>query len=221
MGLFGKKFKANIQELYTRGDVDGLIKAYERGDADIRDKAGGALYELIPRLQELALPGELAKIVNMDISVLRREAATAIDHIAAKVNILPLWGGEEAVESLIEALKDKDEYTRSCATSALGAIKDKRAVEPLIKHLREDPESHMRWMAARTLGEIKDERAVEPLIRALDDRPEEWGAGLIAPSVLEEMGDKRAVEPLQRLLEQEKDKDMRSVIKAALRKLQK
>ena len=79
----------------------------------------------------------------------------------------------------------------------------------------------MRWMAARTLGEIKDERAVKPLIEALDDRPEELAAGLIAPSVLGEMGDKQAVEPLQRLLKQEKDKDMRSVIKAALRKLQK
>ena len=221
MGLFGKKFKPNIQELYTRGDVNGLIEACERGDAEIKDKAGGALYELIPRLEGLELLGELAKIVNMDISVLRREAATAIRHIAVKVNILPLWGGEEAVESLIEALEDKDEYTRACAASALGAIKDKRAVEPLIKHLREDPEGHMRWMAARTLGEIKDERAVKPLIEALNDRPEEWGAGLIAPSVLGEMGDKQAMEPLQRLLKQEKDKDMRSVIKAALRKLQK
>ena len=221
MGLFGKKFKPNIQELYTRGDVDGLIEAYERGNADIRDKAGDALYELIPRLQELELLGELAKVVNMDISVLRREAAIAIGHIAVEVNILRLRGREEAVESLIKALEDKDEYTRSSATLALGRIKNKRAVEPLIKRLREDPDGHMRWMAADALGEIKDKRAVEPLIDALDDRPEEWGAGMIAPSILEEMGDKRAVEPLQRRLKQEKNKVRRSEIKAALRKLQK
>jgi len=218
MGLFGKKFKPNIQELYTRGDVNGLIEACERGDAEVRDKAGGALYELIPRLEGLELVWELEKILNMDISVLRREAAIAICHIAQKGPFISI---EEVVEPLIEALEDKDEYTRSSATAALGAIKDKRAVGPLIKHLREDPESHMRWVAAQTLGEIKDERAVEPLIDALDDRPEEWGVGLIAPSILGEMGDKRAVEPLQKLLKQEKDKDMRSAIKAALRKLQK
>lgn len=220
MGLFGKKFKPNIQELYEIRDYDGLIEACKRGDANVRDKAGGALYELIPHLEELEFVETLIEILSLDISELRREAAIALEHIAEKhprkKRLI-----EGAVEPLIEALKDKEEYTRACAASTLGVIKDKSAVEPLIKSLREDTDPHMRWMAAQALGEIKDERAVEPLIEALDDRSEGWGAGLLAPSILGEMGDKRALEPLQRLLETEEDKSRRSVIKTAIRKLQK
>jgi HEAT repeat protein len=77
---------------------------------------------------------------------------------------------------LIAALKDKDSSVRSGASSALGSIKDVRAVEPLIAALK-DEDSSVRSGAAGALGSIKDARAVEPLMAALKDENLEIIAG--------------------------------------------
>jgi len=74
-----------------------------------------------------------------------------------------------ALEPLIKALEDEEEYVRSSAAEALGEIGDKRAVEPLIKAL-EDDDKGVLYHAAYALGRIGDERAVEPLIKALGDK---------------------------------------------------
>ena len=52
------------------------------------------------------------------------------------------------------------------ATEALGDIKDKRAVEPIIPELQ-DKDEYMRETAAEALGKLNDSRAVGPLIAAL------------------------------------------------------
>ena len=54
------------------------------------------------------------------------------------------------------------------ATYALGHIKNKRAVKPLINALK-DEDKDIRIFAAISLGRIKDDRAVEPLINAIKD----------------------------------------------------
>ncbi|MFN3699646.1 MAG: HEAT repeat domain-containing protein, partial [Dictyoglomus sp.] len=64
-----------------------------------------------------------------------------------------------------------DEDVRGAAAKALGEIKDKRAVEPLISALK-DEDWYVREAAAYALGEIGDSRAVEPLISALKDKDE-------------------------------------------------
>ena len=103
------------------------------------------------------------------------------------------------VKGLIRALQ----YEKSCsvrrdAAVALGEIKDKRAVEPLISALGDgdrdvreasakalinigrpavdflikaldSDDSNVRKEAVKVLGEIKDERAIEPLSKALKD----------------------------------------------------
>ena len=79
---------------------------------------------------------------------------------------LPIY--PRAVEPLIAALKDENEYVRQAAAEVLGKIGDARAVEPLIAALKDESFS-VRAAAARALGEIKDPRAVEPLIAALKD----------------------------------------------------
>jgi HEAT repeat protein len=87
-------------------------------------------------------------------------------------------GDSRAVEPLIKALGDKDEYVREAATKALGMIADVRAVEPLIEVLWDEdqlvhPSEYVRYYAAEALGNIGDTRAVEPLIKLLkgDDCP--------------------------------------------------
>lgn len=109
--------------------------------------------------------------------------------------------GKDVVEPLIILLKDKSSILmRAEAASALGEIKDSRAVEPLIAALKDGDEG-VRWCAAFALGEIKDSRAVEPLIAVLKDGNKQvrintmWSLG--------EIGDSRAVEPLIAALKDE------------------
>jgi hypothetical protein len=61
------------------------------------------------------------------------------------------------------ALEDSDAAMRRRAVIALGMTKDRRAVEPLIRAMK-DREFVVVMLAARYLGKIGDERAVEPLI---------------------------------------------------------
>jgi hypothetical protein len=85
-----------------------------------------------------------------------------------------------ALEPLIKALGDKDSWGRQIAAKALGKIGDKRAVEPLIKtlkdgniHVRRQPRPPYNYYSCsviQALGDIGDKRAVEPLIKALEDK---------------------------------------------------
>ena len=94
---------------------------------------------------------------------------------------------------------------------ALGAIKDKRAVEPLTALLNDDNEN-IKEKVVEALGAIKDERAVEPLTALLNDDNEN-----IKEKVVEALGaikDERAVEPLIRELKNEKGDIKICIIKA-------
>ncbi|MCK4736590.1 MAG: HEAT repeat domain-containing protein [Methanophagales archaeon] len=73
------------------------------------------------------------------------------------------------VQGLIKALQyKKDRDVRGAAAKALGNIRDKRAVEPLVQALK-DEYLRVRRGVAETLGKIGDKRAVEPLIHAFGD----------------------------------------------------
>jgi len=106
------------------------------------------------------------------------------------------------VGTLIQNLKDKNRNVRSSAASALGDIKDTRAVEPLIAALK-DKNSIVRRLAASALAKIMDTRAVVPLIAALKDKDADVRA--CAAWALGDIKDSRAVEPLIAAL---KDKDL-------------
>jgi len=75
-----------------------------------------------------------------------------------------------AVEPLIEELNyQNSSYFREKVAKALGWIADPRAVESLIKSLK-DKNYEVRERAAEALGRIKDPRAVKPLIKTLKTR---------------------------------------------------
>jgi HEAT repeat protein len=74
--------------------------------------------------------------------------------------------GAVSVGALVPALRDPER--RRVAAGALGAIRDPRAVVPLIDVLSNgDPD--VQPHAARALGEIRDPRALEALVRASGD----------------------------------------------------
>ncbi|MCL4704154.1 HEAT repeat domain-containing protein [bacterium] len=110
--------------------------------------------------------------------------------------------GEEAVDALINALKDSSQWVREHAAEALGKIASTQAVEPLIAVLK-DSERWVRWHAAQALGKIGDPRAVDPLIAALKDS-DEWVRRYTAEA-LGEIADRRAVAPLIAALNDSKE----------------
>ena len=78
--------------------------------------------------------------------------------------------GQPAVEKLIEALKDKDEFVRKQSILALGEIKDPAAVDPLIENLKNE-DWWIRLTSAAALEKIGDPRgrdAVKPLLKDPD-----------------------------------------------------
>jgi len=78
--------------------------------------------------------------------------------------------GVKAVNPLIDRLeKDPNPGVRNAIVSALGDIGDERAVEPLLKCLREDPKINVR-MCGWAIARIGDKKSVTSLIQILKDR---------------------------------------------------
>jgi len=78
--------------------------------------------------------------------------------------------GQPAMETLVKALKDKDENVRKQAVIALGRIQDPAAIDALIEMLQ-DRDWFTRLTAAAALEKIGDERgrdAIKPLLRDPD-----------------------------------------------------
>lgn len=84
---------------------------------------------------------------------------------------LAMIGDLRSVEPIIVALQDKDDvHLREQAASALGVLRDKRAVVKLIAAL-DDESANLRQSAAWALGEIGDVQALQPLsFVALNDQ---------------------------------------------------
>ena len=110
--------------------------------------------------------------------------------------------------TLINALKDRDDYVRFQSAYGLGQLKDQRAVEPLSERLTRPPHPGVREAAVSSLGLIGGERATHILIgqlkierrrtaaeKELQGDPEtanRWDAA----EALGKTGNARAVEPL-------------------------
>jgi len=80
--------------------------------------------------------------------------------------------GDKAVEPLMEVLKTGNGDARQAAAFALGELRDKRAVEPLILAVQTDEVYAVRTAAVTALGQIKDGRAIWVLVATLQMRDE-------------------------------------------------
>lgn len=79
------------------------------------------------------------------------------------------FGDQEAAPTLIQWLKNENEWVRRFSAEALGHIKNRRAVEPLIDALVERKDI---YSYAFALEKLADPRAIEPLLKRLDDENE-------------------------------------------------
>ena len=183
MGIFDRK--PNIEKMRAKGDVNGLIRAFQKyGDENIdplnmSTNPAIALQEII-RICEKRGNTETIWTIYRDVYPCEHKWDKAtLDEEA--ILTLGKMGDKRAVEHLIKIVRKTP--CRS-AVSALGKFKDKRAVEPLIKVLEEIPERGYLGLGSmpfspdtvvdalyvvHALVEIGDERAIGPLKNVLKD----------------------------------------------------
>ena len=175
-------FKPNIGKLKVKKKVNPLIRAlHYKKDCNVRKSAAEALkaigWEPIngEGIYYLIALNDWKKLIHM---------------------------GTSAVEPLLEVLQDENSSNlhRECI-KALGEIKDKRAVEPLLNVLQKK-EISLRQEAVKALGQIGDKKTVKPLISLLQNEDNSSLCGQTIRS-LGSIKDKRAVEPLMEALQRE------------------
>jgi HEAT repeat protein len=158
------KSKGNSQEAYSAvlelgrlGNdkaVDLLIGALGRRDGVTRSAAR----ELGRIRDQRAMPALIALLGDTSMN------QAAVDALLAF--------GEKAVDPLLNVLKTGNGDARQAASLALGELRDKRAVEPLILIVQTDDVYAVRTAAVNALGQIKDGRAIWVLVATLRMRDE-------------------------------------------------
>jgi HEAT repeat protein len=142
MPIFKFSRQPNVQQLKSKGDVDGLIEALGyQDDHNVRLAAATAL-------------GRIGNSRAVDPLISALEDQPRIREVA--VMALGEIGDPRAVESLISALEDDDWELRSTIAKSLGKIGDPRAVKPLL-NLLEDKSENVRWYASQALEAITGE----------------------------------------------------------------
>ena len=158
----------------------------------------------------------------------RQRAISAILDLARKKKL----DLSRAVDCLIEALGDQDEWTQAYATVALGEIGDKKAVEPLVQLLAKKRVGPVAVRAAQVLADMGDANGVDGLVHILQSGDQEhrvqaayclgrirdprglepliraladtnWGVRSGAAKGLKDMGDPKAIAPLREALRDE------------------
>lgn len=111
--------------------------------------------------------------------------------------------GQLGIKRMIEALLDKDREVRVGAAWALGKLKVREAVDPLLKAIK-DEEDDVRKEAVMALGEIGDSRAVISLLEVLEEEDVVY-VRCSAALALGAIGDQRAMQPLISILNNEEE----------------
>ncbi|MDD2715643.1 MAG: HEAT repeat domain-containing protein [Candidatus Wallbacteria bacterium] len=184
--------------------VREVLNGMQRNVAELLGKFGNeqAVDQLIEVLSEsesiakywavFAL-GELgnSKAIEVLIGLLKHKT-DGVDYYEI-ANALVKIGEQKIVRILLEELTVADDYAKESIIYTLGEFKDVRAIEPLVRSLK-DSNEQLRKVAVEALGKIGSALAVEPLVKVLRDSNEK-----IRMTIIETLGalrDPRAVEPL-------------------------
>jgi HEAT repeat protein len=180
-----------------------------------QSQRGAIIEELKSDVQDYALRGFAISILT---ALKDRKAVNAFEDLLTHVDpdirrsaALALWGikSEEAADSLMRVLEDKDEESniRLIAAYALREIRSERVVELLIKILEDkDVDSDVRRKSVNALTKIRSERVVELLIKILEDKDEDSDVRGGAASALGEIKSEKGMQSLIKVLE-DKDED--------------
>ena len=111
---------------------------------------------------------------------------------------------ESGLKYLIETLKNDDKNKIMFAALALGKLREKKAVEPLLLVIKENENyPEVIYKAIEVLGQLGDSKAVEPLTQILKGK--NWHYAPSAADALGNLGDTKAVEELINSLDDKRE----------------
>ncbi|HEX2913283.1 MAG TPA: HEAT repeat domain-containing protein [Chloroflexia bacterium] len=165
--------------------VEVLINLLKHPALQVRHASAHALYRIadpkaVQPLIDLFENEEDSSIQMMIVSALGRikdpQATLWLMDLLKDKNIRPelqnsiiAWLSQKkevkVFDVALELLENEESYTRMCGAFYLGSLADPRAVEPLVKALK-DEDITVRWMASNSLGKLGDARAI-PALREL------------------------------------------------------
>lgn len=162
----------------------------------MRLRAG--MLTLLERLE----PSRAVLLSDRLIDALNQPAYTEPQR-ALFVRMLGRAGDLSRIDALMRMAQDDTFAMRSAAAEALGYLRDRRAVEPLLSCLNDAtaPNDDLREIAAEALGRIGDTTAFDALMSSLSDESE-W-VRRAAAVALGDLGDERAMNALGDRLQDE------------------
>ncbi|NHJ83844.1 MAG: HEAT repeat domain-containing protein [Asgard group archaeon] len=164
--------------------VSELIE--QLADADLKQEKSAIITQLGELRDDEAIPILVSCLEQDDDIEIKGYAANALMNYSS--NIL--------TNSIIDLLKNESWVTRMKAVEILGELKVKRAIVPLSKIIRKDPETSVREWAAISLGKIGDKKAMNALIEAMKI-DSSWEVRMEAAYALGEIRNRKAIKPLQ------------------------
>lgn len=144
-----------LGRINTERSVEFLFELLESDDPAMRQLGAVGLSGLKTRRSMLALMDALTDKVNKVRNLAERGLFSMPDLMR-----------EEGVERLLELLEHKVPLTRSPACRLIGQTQDRRALEPLLKILRNDRQWLPRMWAAKGLGDLGFPEAFDALAEA-------------------------------------------------------
>jgi HEAT repeat protein len=159
-----------------------LIDAVRNRDWIVRMHAAKAL----GRIKDARAIEPLIALLQDKVKAVREEATMALAEM-----------GNDALPSLLAALKHPEWLVRLHAVEALGRSGSADAVEPLLWVLFNDQDQAIREDVVRALGQLGDGRAIDFLVTVM----KEPGLRPLAVEALGMIGDRRAVSVLVAVME--------------------
>lgn len=200
---FAAELLGRVGNAKAVGPLLETVQATRAEDADVREIALRALARIgdpraVPPLAETLRRAEVWLAPRI-ADILARHGEVVVDPMiefldersqhparAWAANILGEVGAVRAFPALVRALDDLDDEVRAKAATALGKLRDQRAVTYLLDHLLADPAPFVRARIAGALGRFNDPEVIDTLVRALGDPA--WWVRMRSVEALEQIG---------------------------------
>ncbi|PKK91536.1 MAG: hypothetical protein CVV64_07215 [Candidatus Wallbacteria bacterium HGW-Wallbacteria-1] len=175
-----------VSRLNDPGVMDFFVTLLEHDDRDVRFNAVVAIGNR--RLSSTI--HHLVKALSDTYWPVRKSASEALGKI-----------GEQAVDSLLNAMDDNNPDLYYWAVKALGEIRSPRTISALTRAFETMKYPALSRLGAEALGRIGTPEATEPLLKALQSSDPELRFS--AAKALRETNDVRAMDSLLRILDQD------------------
>lgn len=190
--------ESDLEEIIKGKDVDTLLQIMEM---DLDEKS--VRWKTAEALRDIGDPKTVEPLIQMlrnKDEYVRAAAANGleIDHERCPET-------KNALDSLIECLGDEHVMVKIAAIKALGAIGERKGIEPLLDVInKEEQDSRVRSFVLESLKRFGDEkRVLDKIIEHLGDQ--NWSVRMTAAESLGFIGDRSAVDSLIPSLNDEED----------------